>query len=151
VDTVDITALKAHYDELRALESALDRLRNDEKPLVSGLLEQFKNIAQELDEVVESLPLDARMTADSDRQSARARVTYSMVLAAMTVGQVQGVLQKLSTAASGILQRAITWLLSHLFNALNTIQTHLQIQSWSVQATVGFPWGVNVALTITFG
>jgi hypothetical protein len=149
---MDIQRFK-DYTEAEQLWTAeqLFKLSREVKGLLERVRTELVNAAHQIDEtVVKPLPDESSKTTEEQRQVARAALSSSVLVAALTIGQVQQQFTSIAAHARGLLQRALQWFLKHLFNVLNAVTGHLNVENWSIEASGGFPWGVNMAIALTF-
>ncbi len=84
------------------------------------------------------------------RLAARKDLVSSLQVHSLTLNSVQSVFSSLSSAEKGLVQKVLDWILQNIVQVLSSYSEHLNVDSWSVEATGGLPLGVSFSVTITF-
>ncbi|MDG6939021.1 MAG: hypothetical protein JRN39_01270 [Nitrososphaerota archaeon] len=79
-----------------------------------------------------------------------AKLASALHHVALSFGSVKDVFADLSTESQGLVRDLFDWMLQRIVGLITRFKEKLQIDSWSIEGSLGFPLGGSVAITVTF-
>jgi hypothetical protein len=140
-------------DELEEVWSELQKeLRSKSLQRHVETLRQSIEVSRNLDNSMTSqfVSIAPESVGQTQKIVARKNLVSALQTHSLTIASLESVFSKLSTSAKGLVQKVLDWIVQNLVQVLTNFSQYLGVDSWSVEATGGFPSGVSLSITITF-